>query len=199
MNNILVYDVESNGKALNFKAPMTDLNNWVILGQLAWRVYARDSTLIKENQSLIKPDGWTIPVEEFFIENNMSTERCETDGFPIESVFRLFLADFSTCSVIVCHNTAFDKNVLGAELIRYKMAPEKKAYTWICTMLSSVDFCQLPGRYGSFKWASLVELHQILFNKGFEGNHEALADVVACGDCLFELIKRGVITLPQEL
>ena len=75
MNNILVYDVESNGKALNFKAPMTDLNNWPRITQLAWRVYARDSTLIKENQSLIKPDGWTIPVEEFFIENNMSTER----------------------------------------------------------------------------------------------------------------------------
>jgi DNA polymerase III epsilon subunit-like protein len=79
------------------------------------------------------------------------------------------------------------------------MAPEKKAYTWICTMLSSVDFCQLPGRYGSFKWPQLQELHKILFGKEFDSAHDALADVVACGDCLFELIKRDVITLHQEL
>lgn len=195
----MVCDVESNGKAKNFKAPMTDLNNWPRISQLAWQIYSRDGTLLKERQSIIQPDGWTIPVEEFFIENNMSTERCEQEGVSLPWLFGEFLSDFNECSVIVCHNIAFDKNVIGAELLRYDMRPIKRNYTWICTMLSSVDFCQLPGNYGSFKWPTLIELHQKLFNKGFDSAHDALGDVKACADCLFELIKRGVITLPKEL
>jgi len=32
-----------------------------------------------------------------------------------------------------------------------------------------------------------------LFGTGFEGAHDALADVKACADCFFELKKRKVI------
>ena len=69
--------------------------------------------------------------------------------------------------------------------------PDKKG---ICTMLSSVDYCALPGRYG-YKWPSLSELHIKLFNKDFENAHDAMSDISATADCFFELEQRSVINL----
>jgi len=199
MNNILVFDTETNGKAKNFKAPMTDLNNWPRITQLAYQLYDRQGVLIKSFQSIIKPDGWTVPVEPFFIENNMSTERCEAEGILFTEVCDTFLEDFSSASILVAHNVPFDKNVLGAELMRYQLKPVQKKYAWICTMSESTQYCQLPGRYGDFKWPSLIELYTILFEKDFSGAHDAMVDVSACAESFFELVKRGVIVLPQEI
>jgi hypothetical protein len=56
-----------------------------------------------------------------------------------------------------------------------------------CTMLSSVEVCRLPGRYGDYKWPRLAELHQHLFGADFAGAHDAAADVMACLRCYFAL------------
>ena len=37
-----------------------------------------------------------------------------------------------------------------------------------------------------------MELHQFLFNTGFDNAHNALNDVKATGKCLEELIRRGI-------
>lgn len=110
-----------------------------------------------------------------------------------------FLEDFNSCSIIIAHNMQFDKNVLGAEMMRYGRVAQKKAYTWLCTMQASTDYCKLPGKYGSYKWPQLMEVYVKLFGKEFEGAHDALDDVKACAQVLFELIRIGVITLPEPL
>ncbi len=79
----LFFDTETNGKALDFNAPVDDLDNWPRIAQLGWQVYNVSHELISEGSYLIKPDGWEIPQEQFFIDNNMSTERCEEFGIPI--------------------------------------------------------------------------------------------------------------------
>ena len=68
----LFFDTETTGLPANWKAPVTDVDNWPRVTQLAWQVYDEDGKLIRERCELIKPDGWVIPDEEFFIENNMS-------------------------------------------------------------------------------------------------------------------------------
>ena len=45
-------------------------------------------------------------------------------------------------------------------------------------MKSSVDYCQLPGRYG-FKWPKLEELYDKCFSEKLENAHDALVDVKA--------------------
>ena len=58
-------------------------------------------------------------------------------------------------------------------------------------MLSTVDFCKIPGRFkGQFKWPKLQELYFKLFNGNFEDAHDAMGDVNALVMCFWELRRR---------
>jgi DNA polymerase-3 subunit epsilon len=194
--NFLFFDTETNGKPKNFKAPVTDVNNWPRITQFGWQLYDSEQNLINEGSYLVKPDGWEIPKEKFFLDNNMSTERCEKFGKPIDEVLEIFISDISKTDYLIAHNMNFDINVLGAELIRAnKQIP--KDVTKICTMSESTNYCKLPGPYG-YKWPTLAELHNKLFSTGFDGAHDALDDVKACAKSFFELKKLNVINLNKH-
>jgi hypothetical protein len=83
----------------------------------------------------------------------------------------------------------FDLNVLAAEMYRAKVSTTHKT-TKICSMLSTVDYCNLPRK----KWPSLDELHNKIFNCGFDGAHDAMGDVKAMLNCVKYLSKNGLIT-----
>ena len=189
----LFFDTETAGKALNFNAPPTDLNNWPRITQLGWQLYDKDENLVNEKNYLMIPDGWEIPKEDFFIENNMSTERCVEFGIPLKDAVMEFMRDLEQSEYLIAHNMQFDSNVLSAELIRLGIVPSKKVEK-LCTMKESTNYCQLPAKWGnSYKWPSLTELHAKLFNAGFDGAHDALEDVKVCAKSFFELKKRNVI------
>lgn len=188
----LFFDTETTGLALDFKAPPTDLDNWPRITQMGWQLYDKDENLINEKGYLIYPDGWEIPKEEFFINNNMSTERCMEFGTPLLEVISEFMMDLEQSEYLIAHNMQFDANVLSAELIRLNVKPTRKVEK-ICTMKESTDYCKLPGKWNSYKWPSLTELHTLLFKEGFEGAHDALDDVRACAKSFFELKKRNII------
>lgn len=187
----LFFDTETTGKPIRYNAPMTDVNNWPRITQIAWVVYNEQEELVESKTSLIKPDGWQVPKEQFFIDNNMSTERCEAEGLPLSNILEIFTDHAKNCEYLIAHNISFDYNVLGAEMIRYK-ASVGKQLKQVCTMKSSTNHCQLPGPYG-FKWPKLEELHQVLFGCGFDGAHDALSDVITTAKCFFELKRLGVI------
>ena len=188
----LFFDTETNGKALTFNAPASDLDNWPRITQLGWQLYDKDENLLSEHSHLVKPDGWTVPKEPFFIEHNMSTERCEEFGIPLKDVIEKLQEDLGKSEYLIAHNMKFDVNVLGAEFIRLGIKNTHKTMK-ICTMMEGTSFCQMPGRYGNFKWPTLTELHTKLFGKDFKGAHDALDDVKACAKSFFEMKKLGHI------
>ena len=58
-----------------------------------------------------------------------------------------------------------------------------------CTMLNTVEIVKIPGRKG-YKWPKLDEAYRILVDPdGFEGAHDALADVKACRKVFYNLKK----------
>lgn len=187
----LFFDTETCGKAKDFNAPVYNVDNWPRVTQLAWQLYDKDQNLISEGMDLIKPDGWEIPKEKFFIDNNMSTERCEQYGKPLIEVLNKFLIDLEKADYLIAHNIKFDVNVLGAEFIRTDLKPRKQLVK-VCTMLESTDYCKIKG-YRGYKWPTLTELHVKLFGKLFEGAHDALDDVKACAKSYFELRKIGYL------
>lgn len=189
--NFIVFDTETTGLPLDWKAPMTRLDNWPRVIQLAWAVHEPDGKLVSDRCVLIRPDGWEIPSEEFWIENGFTTAGNAAKGIPINSALALFLQDLNKCGGIVAHNMAFDYNVLGAEMIRLGKKAKVKLPRY-CTMQSSIEHCGLPGMYG-FKYPKLEELHMILFGTEMEGAHDALNDVRGCAKCFFELRKLGLI------
>lgn len=187
----LFFDTETTGLPKNWKAPITDTDNWPRVTQLAWQVYDQGGKLISERCDLIKPDGWVIPDEDFFKENNMSTERCEREGVPLSEILKDFVQQVDASEYLVAHNMAFDEKVIGCEMVRmdskFREEPKK-----ICTMQESTNFCRMmPFKYGTYKWPTLLELHNKLFDEGFGGAHDALADVKACARSFFELKKRN--------
>lgn len=194
---IIIFDTETTGTPKDYKAPMNKLDNWPRVIQLAWQVYdTENKTVTSEKESLIVPDGWVIPVEKFWIDNGFNTDKNKSEGLAMPTVLRMFLDDYNTCDYMAAPNIGFDYPVLGAEMIRYNVKATKKLIQ-LCTMATTVDLCQIPfpngGRY--FKFPKLLELHQYLFKKGFDGAHDAGSDVAACRVCLIELIDRGVIKL----
>ena len=189
---ILVFDTETNGKPVNYKASQTDTSNWPRVVQLAWAVFDEKGALVRGRQQIIKPDGWTIPDEVVEI-HGISQEKAEADGVPMLIALRDFIADYESSHTMVAHNIGFDYPVLACEMIRYGIRAKNRIENKVCTMNASTDFCRLPGGYGKYKWPKLMELHQILFNEGFEGAHDAMNDVLACGRAYFELKKRGII------
>lgn len=123
----LVFDTETTGLPKKFNAPMTDVNNWPRITQLAWEAYNDEGKVFASYSQLIKPDGWEIPKEKFFLDNNMSTERCEAEGVPMQHAIYSIITLMDQCKYLIAHNMAFDHPVLGAEMLRYNMRPKNKS------------------------------------------------------------------------
>ncbi len=193
----LFFDCETNGLPKNYSASYTDLDNWPRVTQLAWAVADKDGSVISQEAHIIQPAGWEILKTKFFIENGHSTERSIELGVPIDNVLEMFMTDTYVSHTLIAHNLNFDIKIVASEIIRSGRTP-KSGMNKICTMLSTTNYCKIPKATGrGYKWPKLIELHRILFNTDFDGAHDALADVLAMKDCFFELVRRGVIALPE--
>ena len=203
----LFFDCETNGKITDYKASFKEVNKFQRISQFAWELYNSEGKLFKSFQSIVKPDNWTIPtVEEltakgeknpnFFVENGMSTERCEKEGKPIKPMLEQFLIELNACKFLLAHNMNFDLPVTASEMYRLGLQATNKP-TKICTMQSTTDICRLTGPYGH-KWPTLQELHNFLFACDFEGAHDALDDVKAMAKCFFELKRQKLLVIQNE-
>ena len=181
----LFFDTETTGLPRNYKAPVTDLNNWPRLVQLAWLFYDESGNKIAGNDIIIKPEGFTIPVESSRI-HGISTERAMREGVSLTEVLQEFQLRIDQAEFLVAHNMSFDEKILGAEFLRCKMANPVPTKKQICTMQSTTNFCAINGPYG-YKWPKLSELHYKLFQTGFDEAHNAAVDINATAKCFWEL------------
>lgn len=189
----LFFDTETTGTPKNYKAPATDLNNWPRVIQLAWVFYDTEEKQIASSCLLIRPRGWEIPKEKFWIDNGFSTEKSLAEGVRIETALDGFINAVNSANLLIAHNLQFDLPIMQAEMIRAGMAAQNKPKRF-CTMQASTNICKLPGQYG-FKWPKLEELHKYLFGESFDGAHDALEDVRATARCFFEMKRKGLISL----
>ena len=190
----LFFDTETTGLPRNWKAPVTDVNNWPRMVQLAWILHEPSGAVAQSGSVIIKPEGFTIPADAARI-HRITTERALREGVDLEGALREFAAAMESASLLVAHNLSFDEMIVGAEFIRKQVPSQLESVPRFCTMKNTTDVCRLPGKYG-FKWPTLVELHQCLFSRTFEDTHDAAADVQACATCFFELKNRGLLTPP---
>lgn len=187
----LFFDTETTGVPRNYKAPATDTRNWPRMVQLAWLLTDGAGKQLSQGEFIIKPDGFTIPVEASKI-HGITQERALVEGVELRRAVDAILADLARASVLIAHNVQFDEKILGAELIRLGLPNHVETKPRRCTMQSATDYCALPGPYG-YKWPKLQELHQKLFAESFDGAHDALVDVKACARCYFELVRLGIL------
>ncbi len=189
----LFFDTETTGLPKNWKAPISDLDNWPRMIQLAYLLSDSDGNKMAGGDFIIKPVGFTIPDEAARI-HGISTDRAEREGKDLKAVLSEFQAAVSQATYLVAHNMSFDEKIVGAEFLRNKLQDGLQAKRRICTMQSSTNYCALPGPYG-YKWPKLEELHRKLFQKGFDEAHNAAADVSAMTKCFWELKRLGVVAV----
>jgi len=193
----LIFDTETTGLPKNFKAPISDSDNWPRMVQIAWQLHDNSGKLITAKNYIVKPDGYDIPIGVSKI-HGITTERAERGGHDLKLVLEELRIDLENTTYNVGHNIEFDVNIVGAEFYRLGIENDLTNKSTIDTMKTSVEFCEIPGgRGGGFKYPKLTDLHIKLFGKDFGDAHDAAYDVDATARCFFGLIKNRVIHLKE--
>lgn len=181
----LFFDTETTGLPRSWNAPVTDVDNWPRLVQLAWIMCDATGKTIESGNTIVKPEGFIIPADAARV-HGITTAVAMEKGLSLQEVMDEFSEKIDAAQVLVGHNISFDECIVGAEFERLRMMTSLFLKPKCCTMKSSTNYCKLPGKKG-FKSPRLSELHQILFGKGFDDAHNALADVEATARCFWKL------------
>jgi DNA polymerase-3 subunit alpha len=191
----LIFDTETTGIPHNKTAPITDLENWPRVVQLAWQLHDARGKLLSRQNLIIQPNGFDIPYKAEQV-HGISTRRALEEGQPLKAVLERFISDLAQASVLVGHNIEFDISILGAEFVRQQFETEALLQRGkVDTGVVSIDYCQLAGGIGGkLKMPRLAELHEKLFGKDFGDAHDASYDVAATARCFFGLLAKQVIT-----
>ena len=194
----LIFDTETTGLPKNWKAPITDVDNWPRCVQIAWQLLDDMGELIEDQNYLIRPDNFEIPYESQKI-HGISTELALEDGEPLDEVLEKFNLSLEKSSFVIGHNIDFDVNVIGCEFYRQQIKSCLSSIKLLDTCTEDTALlCKLPGgRGGKYKFPTLVELHEFLFDASFKQAHNATADVEATARCFLELIRIKEFTEDQ--
>ena len=141
----LIFDTETTGFPKDWNAPITDLDNWPRVVQLAWQIHDEEGALVEVQDHIIYPDGFDIPFNSTKI-HGISTERARNEGKPLEEVLAMFEASMDKCEYLIGHNVNFDLNVTGCEYYRVKGENplDQKTPVDSCTE-TTAELCKLPG------------------------------------------------------
>ena len=190
----LIFDTETTGLPQRDTAPISEVDNWPRVIQIAWQPHDETGDLIEHFNLLIRPDGFEIPYSAEKV-HGISTEKALSHGVALAEGLNRFNESLKKTGFLIGHNVKYDINALGAEFIRTAVDTtffEKKE---VCTMWSSTDFLKLPGgRGGKSKPPKLMELYEYLFEEQFQEAHNAAADVEATTRIFFELLRRKIIS-----
>lgn len=185
---ILFFDTETTGKA-DFHAKL-DAKWQPHIVQMAALVTDDAGNEINSLSTIIRPDGFEIPAEASKI-HGITTERARDVGIPLLPALDVFRFFCLTTNRHVAHNIDFDRLVLNCEFHRGGM-PLMGHEKIFCTMKAMTPICKLTGAYDDWKWPKLIEAHNHAFGVGFDGAHDALADVRACAKVYFWLQAQAV-------
>lgn len=188
----LFIDTETSGLPRFRRAPIWLLFNWPRTVQLGWILTDNEGNEIKSTCKTIRPGRKQYSSVSVAI-HGISHEEARKTGSVRREVLEEFTEDLQKAQEVVAHNIEFDYRVLRAEFFRSWKPDSFKKKKLRCTMTESTEFCALPRGEG-FKWPSLTELHQKLFNAKFDQQHNALVDARACMRCFWELRRLGVVT-----
>ena len=197
---ILFFDTETSGfitNSLTFDDPK---QAWTV--QIGALLSTKDSDIEKMN-TIIQCNGREMNYHAQQI-HGISPERADAEGVTEVEAAEQFGLMLREADLMVCHNFDFDIKYVRQLMERNidSLSDEARSAFYLdmpgyCTMKdkSVVKFCGLKNKAGRAKWPKLIELHEILFEESFDGQHDAFADISATKRCFFALIDLGIITL----
>jgi DNA polymerase-3 subunit alpha len=194
----LIFDTETTGLPRRWDAPITDVDNWPRVVQIAWQLHDEMGNMVDHQDYLIKPDGFDIPYDSEQV-HGISTALAKQQGIELNEMLRRFNEALTKTKFLVGQNLSFDLNVTSAEFVRAGIENQLQELPVLDTCTEhTAQLCQIPGgRGGKFKLPTLTELHEFLFKVPFGEAHNATADVEATTRCFLELVRLQQYTAKQ--
>lgn len=196
----LFIDTETTGLPINDNLPYTELDNWPHLVQVALIIEDDNYGILAKRNIILKPNGYIIPESSTKI-HGIKHEWAAENGEERDKVISFLDLVLYNSDIIIGHNVSFDLNVIKSEIIRIKGMENvlftKKKHSVVDTMLLGVNICKLPNlsfhtrKIQSYKYPKLDELYYKLFNKHFDNQHDAMADIQATYDCYNKLKRKS--------
>lgn len=190
---ILYFDTETTGLPAQGAKWETDFEQFPRIVQLSW-IYGE-----REENHIIRPDGWEIPQEATEV-HGITNEYAQEHGEPLADVMGKFLADCSAAKLICGHNIYFDVSVVKSELMRtqsFDKFADDALFKGkrIDTMRPSMKFVDARFSNGKLKFPRLEELYAKCFPSETFPAHDAIEDVRAVVRCLPVLVDKGIVEL----
>jgi DNA polymerase III epsilon subunit-like protein len=183
---VLVFDTETTGLPKGKNPSIYNTELWPHIIQLSYIVYCSE-----ENKILSLIDDYIKINDNVIIEegsqkiHNISRDKLNKDGIDIIEAINKFNNWANTCDILVGHNVSFDKRMLIVEGIRNNI--RMNINNTYCTMKNSTVLCKIEREFPDgkkyFKYPSLSELYNHLFNKIPKNTHNALIDILLCMRC----------------
>lgn len=179
---IFVFDLETSGLPYKLKDLVESHKNCRIV-QIAYRIFQADGVEVKNFEAIIKPDGYRIENESI---HGISHDLAENEGIERSELFDILQEDLKDVDVLVGHNVKFDIETLAAECFLYsktELGTKILNLKRECTMHMGIQ------KYGMYKFPRLGFLYRIIFDRDFEGAHNAMHDCTATSEIYFALKK----------
>lgn len=183
----LVLDIETTGlvpKGADYK---TDFMKFPYIVSLSYKVNG-DPT-----RTFIINHGQEVPAEATAI-HGITTERCAASPFDLFDALVNMMTQAADADFIIGHNLYFDTSIIKANTLRMNQIGLFNDIEEFLHKDKRVDTMQKTAKFMG-GWKSLSELHNRLFNVGFEA-HQSHDDVEACHRCYHELVRIGVLKQP---
>ncbi len=206
---VLIFDTETTGLPEGKNPSIYETQKWPHIIQLSYIVYdsetndivtLEDDYISIGNDVIIQPESQKI--------HNISREMLIDKGISIEQALEKFNKFSEMSDLLVGHNVSFDKRMVMVEGIRNKI--RVNIHDTYCTMKNSVELCKIqrfwPNGDTYFKYPTLSELHNELFQKIPKNTHNALIDILICMRCFVKIelrkdicaINRTIRTMMRE-
>lgn len=187
----VAFDTETTGRPLEFVSPTKyNLHNYDDARLLSIAAVAfDDGKEVDAMYAVVCPDGFKVGATEI---HGITEEEALASGAPFADVIASFVSFVRRHGdgPMVAHNSAFDENIVSAELIRRGYDEELawfRSRTFLCTfgLWKKRNFCRT---------GKLVDCYKECIGGDFDAHH-ALFDARACGE-LFWYMRSNPIEFP---
>ena len=194
---ILCFDTETTGLPQGRHISIYETEKWPHIVQLSFMVYDTEKKEVVQEYDEIVKIAESVELTPKSVEiHGITRDVIEKRGIPIEKALYAFKCALRTSDCSIGHNLSFDKRLLIVESIRNKgfdandnSVVQLRFNKEFCTMLNSVDVCKIKmlrkDGSGSFyyKYPTLLELHEHLFQTKPHNAHDSKVDVIVCLRC----------------
>lgn len=195
---VLCFDTETTGLPQRGTS-IYETDKWPHIVQLSFMVYDTEKKeIVQEYDEIIKIAEHIELTPKSVEIHGITREIIEKRGIAIGQALNAFKSALHTSDCSIGHNLSFDKRLLIVESIRNKgfdanddSIVQLHFGKEFCTMQNSVDVCKLQmlRKNGSvyYKYPTLLELHQHLFQFKPYNAHDSKVDVIICLRCYCKL------------